>query len=118
MNLVRLLWTTTSRPRPSASDSAMPCLVKLGEIGYDGVDEFLLMTPPACRLDLFFLRFLTVSILLERPSFSGLFLTGTVTHEDVILVPSINVVISKARTNHRLAYAVTAPPLSASLYGG
>ena len=28
VNLVRLLWTTTSRPRPSASDSAMPCSVK------------------------------------------------------------------------------------------
>jgi acyl-CoA reductase-like NAD-dependent aldehyde dehydrogenase len=28
VSLVRLLWTTTSRPRPSASDSAMLCSVK------------------------------------------------------------------------------------------
>jgi acyl-CoA reductase-like NAD-dependent aldehyde dehydrogenase len=27
VSLVRLLWTTTSRPRPSASDLAMPCSV-------------------------------------------------------------------------------------------
>jgi acyl-CoA reductase-like NAD-dependent aldehyde dehydrogenase len=28
VSLVRLLWTTTSRPRPSASDLVMPCSVK------------------------------------------------------------------------------------------